>query len=129
MPNLVGIGNSQVPTNGMLGGMAYQDPSQVSIDSFEPGNISQIKTVISQTAESVFVYDTRKDTDGGAWRYKCTDKSWYKEPLNTEIRGSRREFPAVAILVLLPNPGSYSGTVDFIIYDADQPHCPMWMVS
>ena len=129
MPNLVGIGNSQVPTNGMLGGMAYQDPSQVSIDSFEPGNISQIKTVISQTAVSVFVYDTRKDTDGGAWRYKCTDKSWYKEPLNTEIRGSRREFPAVAILVLLPNGGSYSGTVDFIIYDADQAHCPMWMIS
>ena len=129
MPNLVGIGNSQVPTNGMLGGMAYQDPSQVTIDSFEPGNISKIKTVISQTAESVFVYDTRKDTDGGAWRHKCTDKSWYKEPLNTDIRGSRREFPAVAILVLLPNPGSYSGTVDFIIYDADQPHCPMWMVS
>ena len=26
MPNLVGIGLSQVPTNGMLGGMAYQDP-------------------------------------------------------------------------------------------------------
>ena len=57
MPNLVGIGNSQIPTNGMLGGMAYQDPSQVSIDSLEPGNISQIKTVISQTAAAVFVYD------------------------------------------------------------------------
>ena len=27
MPNLVGIGNSQVPTNGMLGGLAYQDSS------------------------------------------------------------------------------------------------------
>ena len=25
MPNLVGIGNSQVPTNAMLGGLAYQD--------------------------------------------------------------------------------------------------------
>ena len=127
MPNLVGIGNSQVPTNGMLGGMAYQDPSQVTIDSFEPGNISQIKTVISQGAADVFVYDTRKDTDGGAWRHKCKDKSWYKEPLNTDIRGSRREFPAVAILVLLENAGSNTG-IDFIIYDGDQPHCPMWMV-
>ena len=25
MPNIVGIGNSQVPTNAMLGGLAYQD--------------------------------------------------------------------------------------------------------
>ena len=25
MPNLVGIGNSQVPTNAMLGGLAYED--------------------------------------------------------------------------------------------------------
>ena len=25
MPNLVGIGNSQVPTNAMLGDLAYQD--------------------------------------------------------------------------------------------------------
>ena len=129
MPNLVGIGNSQVPTNAMLGGMAYQDPSNVNLESFEPGNISKIKSQINQTAVAVFVYDTRKDTDGGAWRHKCTDKSWYKEPLNTEIRGSTRKFPAVAILVLLQNPGSYSGTTDFIIYDGDQPHCPMWMVS
>ena len=25
MPNIVGIGNSQVPTNAMLGGLAYQN--------------------------------------------------------------------------------------------------------
>ena len=31
MPNLVGIGNSQVPTNAMLGGLAYQD--SVDIDT------------------------------------------------------------------------------------------------
>ena len=128
MPNLVGIGNSQVPTNAMLGGMAYQNPSNVNLESFEPGNISKIKSQINQTAKAVFVYDTRKDTDGGAWRHKCTDKSWFKEPLNTEIRGSTRKFPAVAILVLLQNGGSTTGT-DFIIYDGDQPDCPMWMVS
>ena len=29
MPNLVGIGNSQVPTNAMLGGLAYQDSVDV----------------------------------------------------------------------------------------------------
>ena len=27
MPNLVGIGNTQVPTNAMLGGLAYEDCS------------------------------------------------------------------------------------------------------
>ena len=121
MPNLVGIGNSQVPTNAMLGGLAYQD-------SVGEINIDKIKASINQTAAAVFVYDTHKDTDGGAWRHKCKGKSWYNEPLGTDIRGTRREFPAVAILVLLPNPGSTSG-IDFIIYDADDPNCPMWMVS
>ena len=44
MPNLVGIGNSQVPTNAMLGGMAYQESNNVVIDSLEPGNLSKIIT-------------------------------------------------------------------------------------
>ena len=127
MPNLVGIGNSQVPTNAMLGGLAYQNPTNANLDSVEIKNISKLQAVINQGAVGVFVYDTRKDTDGGAWRHKCTDKSWYKEPLNTDIRGSRREFPAVAILVSLANTGSTSG-IDFIIYDGDDPNCPMWMV-
>ena len=61
MPNLVGIGNSQVPTNAMLGGLAYQD-------SVEPQTIAKIKAKTSDTALRVFVYDTSKDTDGGAWR-------------------------------------------------------------
>ena len=37
MPNLVGIGNSQVPTNAMLGGLAYQDSVDVE-------KISKIKS-------------------------------------------------------------------------------------
>ena len=33
MPNLVGIGNSQVPTNAMLGGLAYKDSvGEIDID-------------------------------------------------------------------------------------------------
>ena len=35
MPNLVGIGNSQVPTNAMLGGLAYQDPAHANLTSVE----------------------------------------------------------------------------------------------
>lgn len=27
------------------------------------------------------IYDTSKDSDGGAWRKRCTDKSWYTETL------------------------------------------------
>jgi len=47
MSRLVGYGVSQVPTNGMLGGMAYQDPTNVSVNilrvgppggNFQPGN-------------------------------------------------------------------------------------------
>ena len=52
MPNLVGIGNSQVPTNAMLGGLAYQD-SVGEID------LEKIKGKISGTARDIFVYDTR----------------------------------------------------------------------
>jgi hypothetical protein len=45
------------------------------IDSGTPQlihNSSAIKTII---------YDTSKDSDGGAWRKRCTDKSWYNEVL------------------------------------------------
>ena len=49
MPNLVGIGNSQVPTNAMLGGLAYQD-SLGEID------IDKIQGRIDQTATGVFAF-------------------------------------------------------------------------
>ena len=36
MPNLVGIGNEQVPTNAMLGGLAYQDSlGEINIDEIK----------------------------------------------------------------------------------------------
>jgi hypothetical protein len=48
MSRLVGYGVSQVPTNGMLGGMAYQDPSNISVGnisagSYDNGTWSQVK--------------------------------------------------------------------------------------
>ena len=113
MPNLVGIGNSQVPTNAMLGGLAYQDSvGEITID--------KIKAKITSTSNTnVFVYDTRKDSDGGAWRKKATTQSWYNEGAS-ETRGARKEFPAVAVIVAERN---------FItIYDGDDPNLPMWMV-
>ncbi len=111
MPNLVGIGNSQVPTNAMLGGLAYQD-SVGEID------IEKIKARTSDTATDVFVYDTRKDSDGGAWRHRTQNTSWYNEGVSP-TRGARKEFPAVAVIVCFTN--------GLIIYDGDDPNLPMWM--
>lgn len=73
----------------------------------------------SLTANRVFVYDTSKDSDGGMWRKRTSHTSWYNEPLNTTYRGSRREFPAVAVIVIENNY--------LWIYDGDDPTLPMWM--
>ena len=71
---------------------------------------------ISDTAVDVFVYDTSRDSDGGAWRKRTQHTSWYNEELNTATRGSRREFPSVAVLVLeIGNDGDTALT----IYDGD----------
>jgi hypothetical protein len=77
------------------------------------------KTASSSTYVDVFVYDTRKDSDGGAWRHRTTNTSWYNETLNTSIRGARREFPQVAIVAV--------GVSYIHIFDADDPDMPMWM--
>ena len=118
MPNIVGIGNSQVPTNAMLGGLAYQD-------SVGEINLEKIKAKASGTATDIFVYDTRKDSDGGAWRHRTQNTSWYNETLGTSTRGNRKEFPAVAVIVV-ENNGTYEPVIT--IYDGDDPNLPMWMV-
>ena len=122
MPNLVGIGLSQVPTNSMLGGLAYQDPEHASIKDLDLRNLSQIKALTYDNAVDVFVYDTRKDSDGGAWRKKTQNTSWFNETLGTEVRGTRKEFPAVAVIVAESNPNRVT------IYDGDDPDLSMWMV-
>jgi hypothetical protein len=83
-------------------------------------DLSAIDTSIADTAVDVFVYDTSKDSDGGAWRKRTQHTSWYNETLNTATRGSRREFPAVAVIVAERNKVT--------IYDGDDPSLPMWMV-
>jgi hypothetical protein len=72
------------------------------------------------TAVDVFVYDTSRDSDGGAWRKRTQYTSWYNETLNTATRGARREFPAVAVIVAESNKVT--------IFDGDDPALPMWMV-
>ena len=120
MPNIVGYGNTQVPINAMLGGLAYQD-------SVGEINVDKIKARISDTAantigKTIFVYDTSKDSDGGAWRKRTQHTSWYNESPSA-TRGTRKEFPSIAVLVL-----DTSGTNKLTIYDGDDPNLPMWMV-
>jgi len=82
-----------------------------------------IKSVTtSTTVGAVFIYDTRNDSDSGAWRKKARG-SWYYETLNTATRGGRREFPSVALIV------ADNGSTDTLtIYDLDDPSMPMWMM-
>ena len=119
MPNIVGYGNTQIPTNAMLGDLAYQD-------SVGEINLEKIKARSSNTAASgdgtsIFVYDTRKDSDGGAWRKRTQNTSWYNEKPSA-TRGTRKEFPSIAVIVF-----DVSGTNKVTIYDGDDPHLPMWM--
>lgn len=83
-------------------------------------DLSEVVASKTDGAVDVFIYDTSKDSDGGAWRYRTTNTSWYNETLNTTTRGSRREFPAVAVIVAESNRVK--------IYDGDDPSLPMWMV-
>ena len=74
----------------------------------------------SDTAVDVFVYDTSKDSDGGAWRHRTQGTSWYNEALNTSTRGATKKFPAVAVIVV--------ESAQLTIYDGDDPTMPMWMI-
>jgi len=122
MPNLVGIGNSQVPTNAMLGGLAYQDSvGEINIGKIK-GRLSDDVSSGTYRGKTLFVYDTRKDSDGGAWRKRTSHTSWYNEQPSA-TRGARKEFPSVAIIAF------DDATPDSVtIYDGDDPNLPMWMV-
>ena len=96
------------------------DLTQTGKPSTDEVDLSPIAATIADTAVDIFVYDTRKDSDGGAWRKRTQHTSWYNETLNTATRGSRKEFPAVAVIVAESN--------QVTIYDGDDPDLPMWMV-
>ena len=110
------------------GATVFYDDGPITAPSGEQGTQrnefeAAIKSVTSSTTVgAVFVYDTRNDSDGGAWRKKARG-SWYYETLNTATRGGRREFPSVALIVA--DGGS---TETLSIYDLDDPAMPMWMV-
>lgn len=80
--------------------------------------IDHTKSDLSDSSTYVFVYDTTKDSDGGAWRHRCQHTSWYNEASSAN-RSSRKEFPQVAIIAFDGNK--------LDILDADDPNCPLWM--
>ena len=118
---LIGLSPDQVSTNGMLGDLAFQDSDSAYIEKIRGRvRLDNTDNTKEDTAVDVFVYDTSKDSDGGAWRHRTQNTSWYNETLNTATRGSRREFPSVAVIVVESNT--------LTIYDGDDPDLPMWMV-
>jgi hypothetical protein len=122
--NLIGTAGDQVSANGMLGELAFQNKESINFTggsgALSELELNPIYKEITATAVDVFVYDTRKDSDSGAWRKRTQGTSWYSEELNTATRGSRREFPSVAVIVVT--------TGSLTIYDGDEPTLPMWMV-
>ena len=94
--------------------------SQSAASAVAYQNLAAIAQSKSVTAVDVFVYDTTKDSDGGAWRHRTQGTSWYNETLNTTTRGATKKFPAVAVIVAELNK--------ITIYDGDDPSMPMWMV-
>ena len=108
------VGTASLTLNGTTGA--------ITGGSLTNAQVAAISTSIvgTGTTVDVFVYDTSKDSDGGAWRKRTQHTSWYNETLNTATRGSRREFPAVAVIV--------AETAKVTIYDGDDPDLPMWMV-
>lgn len=81
-----------------------------------------VAKILATTANlvDVLIYNTYDDYDGGAWTENAHTQSWYTEQLNTATRGSKREFPKVALIV--------AETTKVTIYDATETGCPMWMV-
>ena len=97
MSKLIGTNPNQVPSNADLGTAAFMDKKEFLLS--KGSEISAIDTVIPKSATGVLIYDTTKDSDGGAWRKRTQHTSWYNEKLNTTTRGSRKEFPTVAVIV------------------------------
>lgn len=107
----VTIGSNSAPTQKL------DVHGQTSTTGVDLKAIAQEKSGL--TATDIFVYDTSKDADGGAWRNRTQGTSWYNEDLNVNYRGATRKFPAVAVIL--------AEDEKITIYDGDDPSLPMWM--
>ena len=127
---IIGHDANQVPLNSDLGTAAYLDASSF-VRTNKDINVDAFKRKIwdanfEGAVRDIFIYDTTLDSDGGAWRKNAKGKSWYNEELNTywegtdqPMRGSRRDFPQVAIIV--------ATATAVYIFDADGDTPEFWM--
>ena len=113
------------------GATVFYDDGPITAPSGEQGTQrtefkAAIKSVTSSTTVgAVFVYDTRNDSDSGAWRKKTSHTSWAREAASA-TRSSRSEFPSVALIVA-DNDTSGSSVHHLDIYDLDDPSAPLWL--
>jgi hypothetical protein len=70
------------------------------------------------TITAVFIYECRRDWDAGIWRDRVGHTSWFSETEGA-TRGSRNEFPSIAVIVATPT--------ELRIYDGDDVTLPLWM--
>jgi len=111
--------NTLKTETGALKDLAVSAASSASTDAANAyQDLAAIAESKSVTAADVFVYDTSKDSDGGAWRNRTQGKSWYNEAFDSN-RGSAKKFPAVAVITV--------SDTEMFIYDADDPSMPVWM--
>jgi len=125
MAKLIGTGPNQVPSNADLGDLAYQNKDNAEIkrllveNGIQNLSFAEIDSTIRDgDYKGAYIYDTRKDTDGGAWRYKSKQTSWYREPLGSKGRYGKAEFPQIALF--LWSAGSIK------IYSLDDGKCVQW---
>ncbi len=70
---------------------------------------------------AMFVYDTSKDSDGGAWTKRCQNTSWYNEPLSgkwlgAQISETKARFESANLGTELLVNGDFSqGTTGWVI--------------
>ena len=74
------------------------------------------KSIHSGTIVKTFLYDTSKDSDGGAWRKRCTDKSWYTESINGVWLGQAATAAAAWIISGAATGAYFQNTTDGKFY-------------
>jgi hypothetical protein len=65
---------------------------------------------------SMFIYDTSKDSDGGAWTEKCQHTSWYNEAINGKWLGRRTNEAAARAVTGATTNDYYQQTSDGRFY-------------
>lgn len=73
-------------------------------------------TPVGTTIVQNIVYDTREDSDGGAWRKRCQHTSWYKETIYGKWLGERTNETAARAVSGATTNDYYHNTTDGKFY-------------